>query len=145
MSHSTASVLAAMLARRILVLDGAMGTMVQRMGLAEADFRGTRFAGHRRDLKGNNDVLPLTRSDLVERIHDEYLAAGLEPLVREMNVAAARVARRAAEAWTARTPDRPRFVAGSIGPTNKTLSISPDVSDPSFRSTTFDRVREAYA
>jgi 5-methyltetrahydrofolate--homocysteine methyltransferase len=165
MSHSTASVLSALLARRILVLDGAMGTMVQRLGLTEADFRGGRFGGHSGDLKGNNDVLPLTRPDAIERIHDEYLAAGadiietctfgatsiaqsdyhLEPVVREMNVAAARIARRAADAWTARTPDRPRFVAGSIGPTNKTLSISPDVADPSFRSTTFDLVRAAYA
>jgi 5-methyltetrahydrofolate--homocysteine methyltransferase len=165
MSHSTASVLSALLARRILVLDGAMGTMVQRLGLTEVDFRGSRFAGHPRDLKGNNDVLPLTRPDAIERIHDEYLVAGadivetctfgataiaqadygLEPFVREMNVAAARIARRAADAWTARTPDRPRFVAGSIGPTNKTLSISPDVADPSIRSTTFDLVRAAYA
>ncbi len=165
MSHSTASVLSALLARRILVLDGAMGTMVQQRGLAEADFRGTRFAGHARDLKGDSDVLVLTRPDVIEQIHDDYLAAGadiietctfnatsiaqsdygLESAVREINVAAARLARRAADAWTARTPDRPRFVAGSIGPTNKTLSISPDVSDPSFRATTFDRVREAYA
>ena len=165
MSHSTASVLSALLARRILVLDGAMGTMVQRLGLTEADFRGSRFAGHPRDLKGNNDVLPLTRPDVIERIHDDYLAAGadlietctfgatsiaqadygLESSVREMNLAAARIARRSADAWAARTPDRPRFVAGSIGPTNKTLSISPDVADASFRSTTFDQVRAAYA
>jgi 5-methyltetrahydrofolate--homocysteine methyltransferase len=158
-------VLSALLARRILVLDGAMGTMVQRLGLSEADFRGSRFGGHPRDLKGNNDVLPLTQPDAIGRIHDEYLAAGadiietctfgatsiaqadyhLEPVAREMNVAAARIARRATDAWTARTPDRPRFVAGSIGPTNKTLSISPDVADPSFRSTTFDLVRGAYA
>ncbi len=165
MSHPTASVLSALLARRILVLDGAMGTMVQRLGLGEADFRGTRFAAHGRDLKGDNDVLALTRPDAVARIHEDYLAAGadiietdtfgatsiaqadygLESVVREMNAEAARIARRAADVWTARTPDRPRFVAGSVGPTNKTLSISPDVSDPSFRATTFDSMRAAYA
>jgi 5-methyltetrahydrofolate--homocysteine methyltransferase len=165
MSHSTASLLSALLARRILVLDGAMGTMVQRRGLLEADFRGTRFADHPRDLKGDNDVLVLTRPDVIREIHRAYLAAGadiietctfngtaiaqadygLEGLVRELNTAAARLAREEADAWTAHTPDRPRFVAGSIGPTNKTLSISPDVNDPSFRSVTFDQVREAYA
>ena len=142
-----------------------MGTMVQRRKLTEADFRGSRLAGHAQDLKGDNDVLVLTRPDVIRDIHDSYLAAGadiietctfgataiaqadygLESSVYEMNAAAARVAREAADAWTARTPDRPRFVAGSIGPTNKTLSISPDVSDPSFRATTFDRVRGAYA
>jgi 5-methyltetrahydrofolate--homocysteine methyltransferase len=165
MSHSTASVLSALLARRILVLDGAMGTMVQREGLTEADFRGARFASHPQDLKGDNDILVLTRPDVIRHIHDEYLAAGadiietctfngtaiaqvdygLDAVVRELNVAAARLARQASDAWTARTPDRPRFVAGSIGPTNKTLSISPDVNDASFRATTFDQVRDAYA
>ncbi len=165
MSHSTASLLSALLARRVLVLDGAMGTMVQRARLAEADFRGTRFAGHSRDLAGDNDVLVLTRPDVVAGIHREYLAAGadivetctfgataiaqadygLEGAVYEMNAAAARLARAAADEWTARTPDWPRFVAGSIGPTNKTLSLSPDVSDPSFRAVTFDQVRDAYA
>jgi 5-methyltetrahydrofolate--homocysteine methyltransferase len=165
MAHSTASLLSALLVRRILILDGAMGTMVQRRELTEADFRGARFAGHARDLKGDNDVLVLTRPDIIRQIHDDYLAAGadiietgtfgatsiaqadygLESAVHEMNVAASRIARQAAEEWTARTPDRPRFVAGSIGPTNKTLSISPDVSDPSSRATTFDRMRDAYA
>ncbi len=160
MPHSTASLLSALLARRILVLDGAMGTMVQQRGLAEADFRGARFASHPRDLKGDNDVLVLTRPDVISAIHDEYLAAGadiietctfnataiaqadygLEPLVREMNAAAARLARQAADAWTARTPQRPRFVAGAVGPTNRTLSISPDVNDASFRAVTFDQV-----
>jgi 5-methyltetrahydrofolate--homocysteine methyltransferase len=164
MSHSTASVLSALLTRRILVLDGAMGTMVQRRGLQEADFRGTRFADHARDLKGDNDLLVLTRPDVIRQIHRDYLAAGadiietctfngtaiaqadygLEATVREMNVAAARLAREEADAWTARTPDRPRFVAGAIGPTNRTLSISPDVNDPAFRSVTFDHVRDAY-
>ena len=165
MPHSTRSLLAALLARRILVLDGAMGTMVQRQGLAEADFRGERFAGHPRDLKGDNDVLVLTRPDVIRRIHDEYLAAGadiietctfnatavaqadygMETVVRELNTAAARLARQAADAWTARTPQRPRFVAGAVGPTSRTLSISPDVNDPSFRAATFDQVRDGYA
>jgi 5-methyltetrahydrofolate--homocysteine methyltransferase len=157
-------VLTDLLADRILVLDGAMGTMVQRHALAEADFRGERFREHPRDLRGNTDVLVLTRPDLIGGIHEEYLAAGadivetctftatavaqadygLEPFVYEMNVAAARIAREAADAWTARTPDRPRLVAGSIGPTNRTLSLSPDVNDPSFRAITFDRLRAAY-
>ena len=142
-----------------------MGTMVQRKELQESDFRGTRFSGHPRYLQGDNDILVLTRPDVIRGIHDDYLAAGadiietctfngtaiaqadygLESVVREMNGSAARLAREAADAWTARTPDRPRFVAGSIGPTNKTLSISPDVNDPSFRSVTFDQVRDAYA
>ncbi len=153
-----------LLARRILVLDGAMGTMVQGQGLREADFRGERFATHPRDLAGNTDVLVLTRPDVIRSIHDAYLAAGadiietctftataiaqadygLEAHVRELNLAAARLAVAAASAWTARTPDRPRFVAGSVGPTNKTLSISPDVNDPSARAVTFDQVRAAY-
>ncbi len=159
------SQLAALLAERILVLDGAMGTMIQRRGLSEADFRGERFARHPHDLKGDNDVLVLTRPDVVTAIHDAYLAAGadvietntfnataiaqadygLEALVHELNVAATRLARAAADAWTARTPEKPRFVAGAIGPTNKTLSISPDVNDPTFRAVTFDQVRAAYA
>jgi 5-methyltetrahydrofolate--homocysteine methyltransferase len=154
-----------LLARRILVLDGAMGTMIQRHGLQEADFRGDRFRDHPRDLKGNNDLLALTRPDVIRAIHDEYLAAGsdivetntfnanaisqadygLEDLVYELNVAAARIAKEAAAAWTAKTPDRPRFVAGAVGPTNRTLSISPDVNDPAYRSVTFDRLKAAYA
>jgi 5-methyltetrahydrofolate--homocysteine methyltransferase len=153
-----------LLARRILVLDGAMGTMIQRHGLGEADFRGERFRRHPRELKGNGDLLSLVRPDLVEGIHHAYLEAGadiietntftatsvaqadygLEDLAYEMNLAAARIARRAADAWTARTPGRPRFVAGSIGPTNRTLSISPDVHDPSSRAVTFDQLRDAY-
>jgi 5-methyltetrahydrofolate--homocysteine methyltransferase len=156
--------LADLLAKRILVLDGAMGTMVQRHRLSEADFRGDRFAGHGRDLKGDNDVLVLTRPDVIAGIHDQYLDAGsdiietdtfnstaiaqadyaLQPLVYDLNVAAARLARTAADAWTARTPHKPRFVAGSIGPTNRILSISPDVNNPSYRNITFDELREAY-
>jgi 5-methyltetrahydrofolate--homocysteine methyltransferase len=154
-----------LLARRVLVLDGAMGTMVQRHGLGEPDFRGERFAGHRRDLKGNADVLSLTRPDVVAAIHEAYLEAGadlvetntftataiaqadygLEAAVYDMNVAAARLARAAADAWSSRTPDRPRFVAGSLGPTNRTLSISPDVDNPAYRAVTFDEMRDAYA
>ena len=153
------------LRERILVLDGAMGTMIQRRGLGDADFRGARFADHPQDLKGNNDLLVLTRPDVIEDIADEYLAAGadivetntfsgtsiaqgdygLESIVHELNVAAARIAKRAAARWTARTPERPRYVAGAIGPTNRTLSISPDVNDQTFRASTFDALRDAYA
>src|SRR6516225_9171451 len=154
-----------LLGRRILVLDGAMGTMIQRHGLGEADYRGERLREHSHDLKGDNEVLVLTRPEVIAGIHDEYLAAGadiietnsfsstaiaqadyqLQPLVYELNVAAARLARAAADGWTARTPDRPRFVAGALGPTNRTLSISPDVNDPTFRAVTFDQVRAADA
>ncbi len=153
-----------LLATRILVLDGAMGTMIQRHKLSEADFRGDRFAGHPHDLQGDNDVLVLTRPDVIALIHHAYLEAGsdiietntfnstavaqadygLESLVYELNVTASRLAREAADAWTAKTPSKPRFVAGSIGPTNRTLSISPDVNNPAFRAITFDALREAY-
>jgi len=154
-----------LLSRRILILDGAMGTMIQRCGLEEADFRGQRFARHHRDLKGDLDVLVLTRPDVISGIHHQYLEAGadiietntfnstaivqadygLEPIAYELNVEASRLARAAADAWTARTPDKPRFVAGSIGPMNKTLSISPDVNNPAFRSSTFDEVCASFA
>ncbi len=157
-------VLDAALSRRILVLDGAMGTMVQRLGLSEADFRGDRFAAHSRDLKGNNDLLVLTRPDAIAGIHAQYLEAGadiietntfsanaisqadyaLEALAYELNVTAARIARQAADECTARTPDRPRFVAGAMGPTTKVLSISPDVNNPELRSVSFDEMRLAY-
>jgi 5-methyltetrahydrofolate--homocysteine methyltransferase len=154
-----------LLRRRILVIDGAMGTMIQRYKLGEADYRGDRFGTHPKELKGNADVLNLTRPDVITAIHHEYLEAGadiietntfnaqaisqadyaLEPLVRELNVAGARLAREAADAWTARNPGQPRFVAGAMGPTNRTLSISPDVNDPAFRAVTFAQVRDAYA
>ncbi len=153
-----------LLASRILVLDGAMGTMIQRYKLTEQDFRGTRFAGHTHDLKGDNDILVLTRPDVVRAIHREYLEAGsdiietnsfnsnaiaqadygLESAVYELNVAAARLAREAADEYSARTPERPRYVAGSMGPTNRILSISPDVNNPAFRNMTFDELREAF-
>ncbi|HEV3062672.1 MAG TPA: methionine synthase [Vicinamibacterales bacterium] len=161
----TARALDELLARRIAILDGAMGTMVQRYALTEADFRGERFKRHPRDLRGNNDLLVLTRPDIIGAIHREYLEAGadiietstfsstaiaqadygLESIVYELNVTGAALARAAADEWNARTPDRPRFVAGSMGPTNRILSISPDVNNPSFRNMTFDQLREAYS
>jgi len=154
-----------LLASRILVLDGAMGTMIQRYRLEEADYRGERFVDHSHELKGNADVLVLTRPDVIEAIHREYLEAGadiietntfnaqavsqadyaLQPFVYEMNVEGARLARKAADDFTRRDPARPRLVAGSIGPANRTLSISPDVNNPSFRGITFDAMRDAYA
>ena len=162
--NDTRAALEDLLARRILIVDGAMGTMLQRHKLTEPDFRGERFADHASDLQGNNDILVLTRPDVVESVHDEYLAAGAdivetntfngtsisqadyatEHLVREINVEAARIARKAAARWTEKTPDKPRFVAGAVGPTNKTLSISPDVNDPSFRAATYDELYASY-
>ncbi|MFM7141853.1 MAG: homocysteine S-methyltransferase family protein, partial [Alphaproteobacteria bacterium] len=143
----------------------AMGTMVQRHGLDESDFRGERFRDHGRDLKGNNDILVLTRPDVIEGIHRAYLEAdadvietstfsattvaqadyGLEHVVHELNVEAARLARRAADDFTRQDPSRPRFVAGALGPTNRTLSISPDVNNPSLRAIEFDALADAYA
>src|SRR4029079_16837108 len=161
---STASALEHALAQRILILDGAMGTMIQRYKLTEADFRGERFKNHAKDLQGNNDLLILTRPDVIREIHGQYLAAGadiietntfssttiaqadyrLESVAYELNLEGARIAKSAAAEWTARTPDRPRFVAGAIGPTNRTLSISPEVNNPAFRAMTFDELRIAY-
>jgi 5-methyltetrahydrofolate--homocysteine methyltransferase len=154
-----------LLERRILVLDGATGTLIQRYGLSEADFRGERFRDHPCDLRGDYDVLALTRPDVVRAVHDAYLAAGadlittdtftatriaqadygLEDAVYEIHVEAARIARAAADAAEAAEPDRPRFVVGSLGPTNKTASISPDVADPGARNVTFEQLAEAYA
>ncbi|MEN8185068.1 MAG: homocysteine S-methyltransferase family protein, partial [Myxococcota bacterium] len=154
-----------LLAERILLLDGAMGTMMQRAGLGEADYRGERFRDHSHDLKGDHDILVLTRPEVVEETHHRFLEAGadvietytftatsigqedygLSELAREINLAAARLSRRAADAWTQRTPEKPRFVAGSIGPLQKTLSLSPDVNDPGFRAVDFDEVRDSYA
>jgi 5-methyltetrahydrofolate--homocysteine methyltransferase len=150
---------------RILILDGAMGTMIQRYKLDEAGYRGERFKDFPRDLKGNNDLLVLTQPKIIREIHDAYLEAGadiietntfnaqsisqsdygLEDLAYEMNVAAAKIAREAAGAWTEKTPDKPRFVAGAMGPTNRTASISPDVNNPGFRNVAFDELVEAYA
>jgi 5-methyltetrahydrofolate--homocysteine methyltransferase len=155
----------ALLEKRLLILDGAMGTMIQRHKLQEADFRGERFASHPRDLKGNSDVLVLTQAGIIGGIHREYLAAGadiietnsfngqaisqadysLEPYVYEINFEAAKIARAAADEFTARTPGQPRFVAGSLGPANRTLSISPDINNPALRAITFDQLKDAYA
>ena len=162
---AASTVLDRLLQSRILILDGAMGTMIQRHTLTEADFRGDRFTDHPKDLKGNNDLLILTRPDVIAGIHREYLAAGadiietntfssttvaqadyhLEHVAYELNVEGARLAKAACEEWTRQTPDRPRFAAGSIGPTNRTLSISPEVNNPAFRAMTFDELRAAYA
>src|SRR5262245_147228 len=162
--EDTKTTLERLLAERIVVLDGAMGTMIQRRQLTEADFRGERFRSHAHDLKGDMDVLVLTRPDVISDIHHQYLEAGadiietntfngtsivqadygLESLAYELNVEAAKLARAAADEWTRRTPGRPRFVAGSIGPMNKTLSISPDVNNPAFRAATFDQVKDAF-
>jgi 5-methyltetrahydrofolate--homocysteine methyltransferase len=151
-------------AERILIMDGAWGTMIQSYDLQERDFRADRFAAHNRPLKGNNDLLVLTRPDIVRAIHDQYLDAGaditstntfnatsisqadygLESIVHEMNVAAARIAREACAAAEAKD-GQVRLVAGAIGPTNKTLSLSPDVNDPAFRDVTFDEVAASYA
>ncbi len=150
--------LSALLAEKMLVLDGAMGTMIQRHGLQEADYRGERFADHGHDLKGNNDLLLLTRPDIIGGIHREYLEAGadiletctfnstavsqadykLEAIVYELNVAGAALARRLCDEFTAANPAKPRFVAGVLGPTSRTASISPDVNDPGYRNVTFD-------
>ncbi|HXV85250.1 MAG TPA: methionine synthase [Gemmatimonadales bacterium] len=150
--------------RRILVLDGAMGTMIQSYGLTEADFRGEAFAHHTRPLAGDNDVLSLTRPDVIGAIHRAYFEAGadfaetntfngtrisqgdygLESVVYDLNVAAARLAREAADEYSARTPERPRFVAGILGPTNRTASLSPDVNNPGLRNVSFDELSDAY-
>jgi 5-methyltetrahydrofolate--homocysteine methyltransferase len=162
--ESTLATLHRLLRERVLTLDGAMGTMIQRYKLTEADFRGARFATHPKDQRGNSDVLILTRPDVISAIHHEYLAAGadiietntfsstaigqsdyaLEPYVYEMNLEGARLAKAAAVEWSEKTPGQPRFAAGSMGPMNRTLSISPDVNDPAFRGMTFDQAREAY-
>src|SRR5690606_23332201 len=151
-------------AKRILILDGAMGTMIQKHTLGEDDFRGERFKDDGFDVKGTNDLLALSRPDLIAGLHRAYLKAGadiletntfnsnsvsmadyrMEGMVYEMNQAAAALANRQAEAMTAKTPDKPRFVAGSIGPSTRTLSMSPDVNDPGFRSVTYDQLVTAY-
>ncbi|WP_020086433.1 homocysteine S-methyltransferase family protein [Hyphomicrobium zavarzinii] len=149
---------------RILIIDGAMGTMIQRHKLDEAGYRGERFKDWERDVKGNNDLLVLTQPKIIQDIHEQYLAAGadiietntfnaqrismadygMEHLSYEINVAAAKLARAAADKYTKLTPDKPRFVAGAVGPTNRTASISPDVNNPGFRNVTFDELRDAY-
>src|SRR6476469_1374939 len=156
------SLLPDLLRRRLLILDGAMGTMIQRHPLTEEDFRGARFADHPRPLRGNNDLLSITRPDIIKGIHAEYFAAGadmvetntfsgttiaqadygLEHIVYELNYESARLAREAADEYS--TPERPRFVAGAVGPTNRTASLSPDVNRPGFRAVTFDELATAY-
>jgi 5-methyltetrahydrofolate--homocysteine methyltransferase len=152
------------LQKRILVIDGAMGTMIQRYELTEEDFRGERFRDHASDLKGNNDLLNITRPDVIKAIHAEYLDAGadiietntfstqrisladyhLEELDYELSYEGARIAREVADEYTKKNPSKPRFVAGAVGPTNRTASLSPDVNDPGYRAVTFDDLAEAY-
>lgn len=152
------------LEQRIMILDGAMGTMIQAHKFSEEDYRGERFKDYEILLKGNNDLLTLTQPEAIREIHKKYLAAGadiietntfsgttiamadygMEALVYELNYESARLAREAADEFTAMEPHKPRFVAGSMGPTNKTASMSPDVNDPGFRAVTFDELRAAY-
>ena len=154
-----------LLEKRILILDGAMGTMIQRYHLEEKDFRGERFKDHPHDLQGNNDLLSIVRPDIIEAIHKAYLEAGsdivetntfsgttiaqadykLEHIVYELNYESAKVARKACDEYTAMHSNKPRFVAGAMGPTNRTASISPDVNNPGFRAITFDELVVAYA
>jgi len=150
---------------RILIIDGAMGTMIQKHKLDETAYRGSRFADHPSDLKGNNDLLSLTQPDIITGIHNEYFEAGadicgtntfnattisqadygLEDIAFEINVESAKLARAAADEWTERQPEKPRFVSGAVGPTNRTASLSPDVNDPGFRNVSFDELVEAYS
>jgi 5-methyltetrahydrofolate--homocysteine methyltransferase len=152
------------LKERILILDGAMGTMIQRHKLEEEDFRKGWFENHPKSLKGNNDLLSLTRPEIIKEIHAQYFEAGadiaetntfsgtwiaqadygLEKFVYDINYHSATIAKEVANEWTAKNPDKPRFVAGSIGPTNRTASISPDVNDPGFRGISFDELVDAY-
>jgi 5-methyltetrahydrofolate--homocysteine methyltransferase len=152
------------LSKRILVLDGAMGTMLQRYNFTESDYRGERFKDWKYSLKGNNDLLTLTQPEAISEVHRKYLAAGadiietntfsgttiamadyhMEDLVYELNFESAKIAKKVCQEFTTKNPDKPRFVAGSIGPTNKTASLSPDVNDPGFRAITFDELRIAY-
>ena len=161
-TYTRGQALPGILEQRIAILDGAMGTMIQRFKLTEADYRGERFKDHPKDLKNNGDLLSLTRPDVIRDIHEGYLAAGadiietntfgatsiaqadydLAGIARELNVASARLAREAADKFS--TPDKPRFVAGALGPTPKTASISPDVNDPGARNVDFEQLRAAY-
>jgi 5-methyltetrahydrofolate--homocysteine methyltransferase len=160
--YTRGQALPGILERRIAILDGAMGTMIQRFKLTEADYRGKRFAEHHKDVKNNGDLLSLTRPDVIADIHEGYLASGcdlietntfgattvaqadydMQDLAREMNVASAKLARAACDKFS--TPDKPRFVLGALGPTPKTASISPDVNDPGARNVSFEELRAAY-
>jgi len=161
-AYTRAAALPAILAKRIAILDGAMGTMIQRFKLSEEQYRGERFKEFHKDVKGNNELLSLTRPDVISDIHEKYLAAGadlietntfgatrvaqadydMQDLAREMNLASARLERAACDKFS--TPNHPRFVAGALGPTPKTASISPDVNDPGARNTSFEELRAAY-
>lgn len=152
------------LKNRIMVLDGAMGTMIQRYTLSEEDFRGERFKNHKYPLKGNNDLLSLTQPGIIKDIHRQYFEAGadivetntfsgtsvaqadyhLEDIVYDLNYESAKIAKEVAKEFTQQNPDKPRFVAGALGPTNKTASLSPDVNNPGYRAITFDGLKEAY-
>ena len=162
LSYTRATALPETLKQRIVILDGAMGTMIQRFKLTEADYRGERFKDFAKDVKGNNELLSLTRPDVIRDIHESYLAAGADlietntfgattvaqedygmaDLAREMNLASARLARAACDKFS--TSDKPRYAAGALGPTPKTASISPDVNDPGARNITFEELRKAY-
>lgn len=164
MSTSVRLQLNDILKNRIMLLDGAMGTMIQRHSLVEEDFRGPHFPDHPSPLKGDNDLLSITRPDIIQSIHEEYFEVGsdfattnsfnattiaqadysMEAHVYDINYQAAQCARRAADIWTAKTPEKPRFVVGALGPTNRTASLSPDVNDPGMRLVTFDDLRQAY-
>ena len=164
MSSNEQRTLVELAKERILILDGAMGTMIQRHKLEEEDYRGDRFSDWPSDIKGNNDLLVLTQPDIIYDIHCQYLEAGadiietntfnattismadydMEHLAKEINIEAARLAKKAADEFTAKTPEKPRFVAGVLGPTNRTASISPDVNDPGMRNINFDQLVEAY-
>ncbi|MEQ8303140.1 MAG: homocysteine S-methyltransferase family protein [Cytophagales bacterium] len=157
--------LRAILKRKILVLDGAMGTMIQQYKLEEEDFRGDIYKDHSMSLKGNNDLLSLTQPEIIKEIHEKYFEAGadiaetntftsnrlaqadygLESEVYKMNLASAKIAKEVSNEFSTKEPEKPRFVAGSIGPTNRTASLSPDVNDPGFRAVTFDELRDTYA
>jgi 5-methyltetrahydrofolate--homocysteine methyltransferase len=152
------------LKERILIIDGAMGTMIQRHSLSEADFRGEKFKNHSHPLKGNNDLLSITRPDIIKDIHTQYLQAGadiietntfsattiaqadyhLEDFVYDLNFESARIAKEVADEFSRREPHKPRFVAGAMGPTNKTASLSPEVNNPGFRAVTFDQLATAF-
>ncbi|MBT7405004.1 MAG: methionine synthase, partial [Opitutae bacterium] len=164
LSRPTEQDLQNLLKERIVIMDGAMGTMIQQEKLEEEDFRGEHFKNHAKELKGNNDLLCLTRPDIIRNIHQSYFDAGsdivetntfsattismadynLEEIVPELNISAARLAREAADAAMIKDPSRPRFVAGAIGPTNRTASLSPDVNDPALRNVTFDQLVSSY-
>lgn len=161
---NTKAKLQSLMNERILVIDGAMGTMIQRYNLEEEDFRNEALKDHEHPLKGNNDLLSITRPDVIRAIHGEYFEAGadiaetntfssttiaqadyhLEHMVYELNYQSAKIAKEVAEEYTAKNPDKPRFVAGSMGPTNRTASLSPDVNDPGYRAVTFDELVTAY-